>query len=372
MKGDIRVTSSPGSGAAGEPERAAAPGPPPIDLAVIAAEIQALRRGRGLRGDVARRIGPLLRELAAGRPAGGPSAGAVPAPGSDAAQLRRMLGGRLEALAGRLPEDLRTAILAALALHPATANMRTYEQRREWVARQVERVPRTAERRIDEAQDLLAQEAAEELARERARPALPAEQESWYIERFSAVFLLDGDVPEAVERRVIVPAVDDLAELDLALDIPVDRGRPRPPLHLEMIKGGELALVEEPTRTRTRYLIRLPHPLRAGESHEYEMRVRALPGARLRDYYVFRPERRCDNFDLRVRFDRRRPPAWVRRVAGEDVHSYNSFDGLPAPGELVGVDPTGEATEAFSGLRPHYGYGLQWGWPGPQRPSPPP
>jgi hypothetical protein len=334
---------------------------------VIAAEIQALRRGRGLRGDVAGRVGPLLRELvASGRPASGAAhagsrpAGAVTA-GNDAARLRRLLGSRLEVLAGRLPQDLRTAILAALALHPATADMRTYELRREWVARQVDRVPRTAERRIDEAQDLLAQEVAGELARERGRPPF-GEEESWHIESFSAVFLLDGEVPEAVERRVIVPAVDGLAELALALDVPVDAGRPRPPLRLEVIKGGELALVEEPSRTRTRYVIRLPHPLRAGQSHEYEMRIRALPGGPLRDYYVFRPERRCDHFELRVRFDRRRPPAWVRRVSGEDVHSYNSYEGLPAPGEVVGVDPTGEASEAFTGLRPHYGYGLQWGW----------
>jgi len=371
VKGDIRVTSSLGSGAAGEPARAVDPGPPPIDLATITAELQALRRGRGLRGDVARRIGPLLRELTAGRPAGGAPAGAVPASGSDAAHLRRMLGGRLEVLAARLPEDLRTAILAALALHPATADMRTYELRREWVARQVERVARTAERRIDEAQALLAQEIAGELARERARPASAAEQESWHIESFSAVYLLDGEVPEAVERRVIVPAVDGLAELDLALDVPVDRGRPRPPLRLEMIKGGELVRVEELARTRTRYLIKLPHPLRAGESHEYEMRIRVLPGDPLRDYYAFRPERRCDNFDVRVRFDRRRPPAWVRRVAGEDVHSYNSFEGPPEPAELVAVDPTGEASQAFSRLRPHYGYGLQWGWPAQRSPSPP-
>ena len=266
-------------------------------------------------------------------------------------------------LAGRLPEDLRTAILAALALHPATADMRTYELRRDWVARQVERVARTAERRIDEAQDLLAQEIAGELARERSRPAFAAEQEGWHIESFSAVYLLDGEVPEAIERRVIVPSVNGLAELALALDVPLDPGRPRPPLRLEMIKGGELVRVEELARTRTRYLVRLPHPLRAGESHEYEMRIQVQPGGPLRDYYVFRPERRCDHFDLRVRFDRRRLPAWVRRVAGEDVHSYNSFEALPAAGELVGVDPTGEASEAFSGLRPHYGYGLQWGWP---------
>ena len=199
--------------------------PPVIAPPVIATEIQALRRGRGLRGDVAGRIGPLLHELAAsGRAEESAPSGAAPAAANDAAQLRRILGGKLEALAGRLPEDLRTAILAALALHPATVDMRTYELRREWVARQVERVARTAERRIEEAQELLAQEIAGELARERSRQAHPAELESWYIESFSAVFLLDGEVPEAVERRVIVPAVNGLAELDLAIDVPVDPG----------------------------------------------------------------------------------------------------------------------------------------------------
>jgi hypothetical protein len=377
------VTPSPGHGTAPEPERTTAPNleqapasaasaPPAIEVAVIATEIQALRRGRGLRGDVAGRIGPLLRELAtarlsaAGGPAAnGPAAGAeaAPAAGSDAAQVRGRLAGRLEELAGRLPEDLRNAILAALALHEATRDMRTYELRREWVARQVERVARTAERRIEEAQDLLAQEIAGELARQRSRPAVPAEADRWYIERFSAVFMLDGEIPEAVEHRVIVSNVDGLADLAVALDIPVDAGRPRLPLKLEMIKGGELVLVEEMARTRTRYMIRLPQPLREGESHEYEMRIRVLPGGPMRDYYVFRPERRCDRFDLRVRFDRSRTPAWVRRVTGEDVHSYNTYEGVPEADELVSVDHTGEATESFSGLRPHYGFGLQWGWP---------
>ena len=86
----------------------------------------------------------------------------------------------------RLPEDLRTAILAALALHPATADMRTYELRREWVARQVERVARTAERRIDEAQALLAQEIAGELSRERGR-GVRRRAGGWHIESFSAM-----------------------------------------------------------------------------------------------------------------------------------------------------------------------------------------
>ena len=344
------------------------------DPEAIAAEIQALRRGRGLRGDVTGRIGPLLLELAAagqapgspgtaaghGAPGGHETREGRGAAGSDAAQVRRRLAAVLAELSLRLPEDLRKAILAALALHEETREMRTYELRREWVARQVERVARTAERRIDEAQDLLAQEVAAELAQRRGRRAALPDAGQWYIERFSAVFMLDGETPEALEHRVIVSAVDGLTDLTVAVDVPVDAGRPRLPLELEMIEGGELVLVEEKARTRTRYVIRLPRPLREGESHAYAMKIRVLPGGPMRDYYVFRPERRCDSFDLRVRFDRRRVPAWVRRVDGEDVHAYNTYDGVPADGERVTVDHTGEASASFSGLLPHYGFGLQW------------
>jgi hypothetical protein len=50
----------------------------------------------------------------------------------------------------------------------------------------------------------------------------------------------------------------------------------------------------------------------------------------------------------------------VRSVTGEDVHSYNTYDGVPEPDELVSVDHTGEATISFTQLLPHYGFGLQW------------
>lgn len=352
----------------GAPARPAAAGPAPADRSPIsqhalAAELQALRKGRGLRGDIATRTGPLLSELAAGArpPVGGPAAPDAP---GDAAQLRRQLAGTLARLAELLPDDLGLAVLAALALHDATKNMRTYERRREWVAEQLGRVPRTAERRIDKAQELLAQEIASELKAQRARTPHAPDVTTWHIERFTALLKLDGTRPEAIEHRVIRSNVDGLAELALNLDVPVNPGQPRLPLDIQIISGGEL-LVEAEARTRTRYVIRLPRPLRAGDTHEYATTVRVLDGASMRDYYVLRPERRCDRFDLRVRFDRDRLPAWVRRVENEDVHSYNTYADVPAPAERVPVDLYGEAADTFTGLRPHYGFGLQWGWPAP-------
>lgn len=348
MKGDIRVTSE----------------GVPITQQAIAAELKALRKGRGLRGDVAERVGPLLSELATGRTPGperGPAAGA-----GSGAEVRRALAGKLVLLAELLPDDLGLAILAALALHDATRNMQTYERRREWLAEQIRRVPRTAERRINRAQDQFAQEIAAELKAQRGRPPHFDDADKWYVEHFTALLKLDGQHPEAIEHRRIRSKVDGLTELTIALDIPVDAGEPRLPLRLEAISGGELDIIEDTARTRTRYVIRLPRPLAAGETHEYATRVRVLDDDRpMRDYYVLRPERRCDHFELRVRFAPGRLPAWVRRVADEDVYSYYTYSDVPPADQRVGVDLYGEAAQAFSCLRAHYGYGLQWGWPEP-------
>jgi hypothetical protein len=374
VKGDIRVTPSPEAGAAPEPDRGAArsatagpadpaqaPAPDAIDPAAIAAELQALRRGYGLLGDVTGRIGPLLWELAAGTR---PVAVADNGPGarSDAAEVRRKLAAKIAELAEPLHKDLRLAILAALALHEATRDEPTYEKRKEWLAKQLARDARTAERRINKAQRQLALEIASELEAQRNSPQEVADADKWYVERFRADFMLDGDHPEAIEYRVIRSNVNGLTELVIALDMPVDRGRPRLPLNVEMVSGGELEVVEEKGHARTRYVIKLPRPLRAGETHECATRVKVLPGGPMRNYYVLRPERRCDRLELRVRFSRQRLPAWVRRVEDEDVHSYNTSDDLPADAQLVTVDLTGEATASFTRLRQHFGSGLQWGW----------
>ena len=314
-------------------------------LTEIAAEIQALRKNRAFSGDVSGKLGPVLLELA----------------GGDARHANDRLGRELRALAGRLAGEMRTAILAALALHRDTREMTTYSQRKRWLAdTQLDRGDRTAERRIEEAQRLLAQEIAAELERRRGL-ADPAD-DGWYTKHLSVVYLLDGDAPEAVEERRVVSTRHGLTEIITVLDTPRESGQRRLGLKADVTRGGKLLRTEElpRNRNRTRYTIALPSPLDADETHEYEMRIRVEPDEPIRDYYVFRPERSCDGFDLRVRFDRRRPPAWVRRVTGEDVHVYYPYEGVPTPAERVPVDATGEARASFTRLRQHLGYGLQW------------
>jgi hypothetical protein len=312
-------------------------------LAEIAAEIQAIRKNRAFSGDVSEKVGPVLLELA----------------GGDSRKANERLGREIRALAGRLTEEMRTAILAALALHEQTRGMTTYSQRKRWLAdTRLRRGDRTAERRIEEAQRLLAQEIAAEL--ERRRGQSDAADDGWYIEHFSAVFMLDGDAPEAIEHRRIVATRHHLTELTIVLDTPRESGQHRLGLKADVTSGGTLLRAEELSRNRTRYIIRLSRPLQPDDTHEYEMRIRVAPDEPMRDYYVFRPERRCDGFDLRVRFDRRRPPRWVRRVTAEDVHVYYPYEGVPAPLERVPVDATGEARATFGHPRQHLGYGLQW------------
>jgi hypothetical protein len=312
-------------------------------LTEIAAEIQALRKNRAFSGDVSEKIGPVLLELA----------------GGDSRKVNEKLGREIRALAGRLTKEMRTAILAALALHEDTRGMTTYSQRKRWLAdTKLGRGDRTAERRIEEAQRLLAQAIAAEL--ERRRGQSDAADDGWYIEHFNAVFLLDGDAPEAIEHRRIVATRHHLTEITLVLDTPRESGQRRLGLKADVTSGGTLLRAEELSRNRTRYIIRLPRPLEPDETHDYEMHIRVAPDEPMRDYYVFRPERRCDDFDLRVRFDRRTPPRWVRRVTGEDVHVYYPYEGVPAASERVPVDGTGEARASFPRPRPHLGYGLQW------------
>lgn len=321
----------------------ASPGQGDTQTSIIAAELKSLRKGRALAAsDLDTRLGPRLRELAAG-----------PADG-DPADVRRALVVELVTLAERLPAELRTAIMASLGLSAATRAMPFFGDRVSWLAGQLCRDRRTALRRIDDAERLLAEEIATELRRRRGRP--PATAEGWYVDTFSAVLLLDGEAPEAIERRRIVATRPDLEEISVSLDVPQDDGQ-RVSLDAKVTSGGDLVRADEPSRSRTQFVIRLPEPLQPGQAHEYEISVRVPSGERMRPYYIFTPERRCDAFELRVRFDRRRLPAWVRRVEGEPVRV---FEEIRPRGERVPVDATGEAYASFASPVMHLGYGLQW------------
>ena len=307
-------------------------------------ELKTLRKGRGVNlANIERELGPRLRELC----------GVVPTdpPGV----VRQKLTDRLNSLAKSLPPDLGVAAQAALAVH-AEARHPFLQQRTEWLATVLDRDARTARRRMDDGLIQLAEQAT-------ALAAVPASglaaiDDDYYIERFDALLRLDRPTPEALERRVVVANEDGLAELDALLTLPRDptsRARSHD-LDVEVLYGVTISEKERDTDSRFRFRLRLPRPLRVGERHEYGLLFRVPARQLMRTHYVFTSHRRCEVFDLRIRFDADRLPVNVQEV----VRSYpRDIDDGPA-GAAIALDGAGELHLTFSKLLVGRGYGAKW------------
>jgi hypothetical protein len=181
----------------------------------------------------------------------------------------------------------------------------------------------------------------------------------WYVQDFHAVLLLDRSTPEAIERRSIVAEQDGLDFIDVLITLPREpTGRASShDLLMEVLYGAALIGKERDTGDRFRFRLGLPAPLHVGESHEYGLLFRIPPGQPMRTHYVFTPMRRCDLFDLRVRFNANNRPAAVWRV--NDAF-HRAVDDIHPTGEVVLLDAAGEIHLQFRGLRTGFGYGAQW------------
>lgn len=311
----------------------------------VRAEIQSLRKGRGLPAAALdeRRV-PRLWELATGQ-----SGSCTPD--------RQCLVTEINACAAELADDLRTAILASLGTATQTRNMPRLTDRIEWLASQLGRSYRVALRRVDLAEELLAEEVARELRRRRGQAAnVP---NGWYLEEFRTLLRLDTPTPEAHERRRIVAARDDLREVMAWLDVPRESDQRRPSLEAEVTYGGRLVRREQPSDSRFQFIVRLPSPLLAGDAHEYGLVLRIPKGQPMKPHYVFTPEHPCQAFELQVRFAQDSFPRWVRRVEGETVRMFD----YPRPADdLLVPDGAGEVQVRFRNPTLYLGYGIQWGW----------
>jgi hypothetical protein len=322
-------------------------------------ELKTLRKGRGVNtARVSDQIGPHLRELVAVEdhdPAG---------------IIRQKLTGTLNALAESLPADLALAARAALALHP-DAQQPFLAERVQWLADRLERDVRTARRRVDLGLAALAERAqvpgpAEAVVpAPRVAAARGCDDDAWHIREFRAVLRLDQPAPEAIEQRVVVANEDGLDRLDALITIPRDRAARTGPhdLLVEVLYGATIISRERVTGSRFKFGLQLPRALYAGEAHEYGLLFRLPPDQPMRTHYVYTTHRRCDAFDLRVRFDPERMPAQVWRV--NQAYS-GDLDDERAPRDVVDVDRTGEIHLVFHRLRLGFGYGAQWA------PLPPP
>jgi len=307
----------------------------------VIAELRSLRKGRGLQvGDLDSRLGPLMRELA------GPG---------DAAARRQALITEINRCCAQLLGDYRTPIEASLALSAETMQEPYFRERVSWLAGQLHRDYRTALRRIDEAERRLAEVIAVELRHRRGRAAVAPD--GWYVEELRTVLRLDTEMVESREDRRIVSTRADLKEVMAWLDVPRDPDQPGPDLTAEILYGGHLVRKDQPSRNRFHLMVQLPKPLQPGEEHEYGLVLR-MPRVMLRQpHYLLTPECQCNKFDLRVRFEAGRLPAWVRRVDGETVRTFESAEPI---GDLLVPDAAGEVREEFRDLTMYLGYGIQW------------
>jgi hypothetical protein len=314
-----------------------------VPTELVAAEIRALRKGRGIRSsDLERRLGQYLRELT------------DPGDG-DVADRRRALANELAAQAAKLQEDMRIAVLASVGQSQETRQMARFGDRVTWLAEQAGRTDRTILRRIESAELLLAEEIAGELRRRRAQPS--GGSTGWYLDEFRTVLRLDTPTPESHERRRIVATRAGLTQVMAPMDIPRDTGEPRAELTAEVLYGGRLVRHHDAAGNRFEFIIELPAPLGLGDQHEYALILRLPKGEMKRPHYIFTPEYQCNAFDLTVRFDLDNPPAWVREVRGETVRT---FDTVKPGAENIELDGAGEAHVRFEHPTMYLGYGLQW------------
>ena len=254
---------------------------------------------------------------------------------------------------------------APLALHE-DAQYRFLSERVEWLAAQQDRGARTIRRRIDAGLMRLVEAALDSLPVEP-----PSATGSWHVTEFEALLRLDGPTPSCTERRTIVAERDGIERITWSITIPaVAEEGPPGDLDVEVLRGVELIATERPSPRRFLLHLRLPRPLRAGESHQFSLEVRVPRGQQMRPTYVFWPERPCERFSLVVRFPQEDPPAAVWRVDGA---FHRDIDDLGQGQDLLPVNGIGEVEISFRNPRPDRGYGVQWrprttDWPGAPAP----
>jgi hypothetical protein len=183
--------------------------------------------------------------------------------------------------------------------------------------------------------------------------------ENWFTESFTALVRADIEPVEVIERKTIVATADDVAEIAASVSVPRHPGALDRPVGLEseLLYGGSLELRQQPYDSFFANMIVLPRPLRAGERHEYSIRLRIPPGQRMASHFLHVPFRRSDHFDLRVRFDPQRLPrsVWVLR----DAPTAMIYQWEPSAQTVV-PDRFGEVHASFREMRPGLGYGVRW------------
>ena len=182
---------------------------------------------------------------------------------------------------------------------------------------------------------------------------------NWFTASFTALVRADIAPVEVIQRKTIVATADGVAQIVASVNVPRHPDALDRPVGLEseLLYGGSLELRQQPYDSYFANVIVLPRPLRAGESHEYSIRLRVPPGQRMASHFLHVPFSRSDHFELRVRFGAQRPPraVWLLRDAPTAV----IYQWEPEAQTMV-PDQFGEVHTSFHDMRPGLGYGVRW------------
>lgn len=304
-------------------------------------DLMELRRGHGvLADDAPRRSSPAIRELCGVRG------------GDGEAVVRQKLIDRLTELTLQLPDEYRPAVGAALALAPHSQE-RFLHQRMKWAATQMDRDhERTAHRRLQPGFRLLSEKL---LIRWEAGSAPDPD---WHTVELDAILRMDLDPPVLCETRTIRALVDDLDEVTAQLTLPPYLStEPPAQVRAAVAFGGEIVEKIVQTNTYAAFLIRFAAPLMSGDRHQYSVEFTGPRRSAFNPMYVMEPLRRCDRFDVRVKFSPDAEPRAIWRISGLPPRRVDEH--LPTD-EPVHLDSVGEASASFGGLVQGLSYGLQW------------
>jgi hypothetical protein len=322
------------------------------EVKALVDELRQLRRGLGLHAaDVLGRVGPILTRVC--------GLDSLPAPGERRERLSQRIGGLVSAL----PTELRLAVQAAFGLPPADQS-RFLRKRMEWLGDQLDRDPRTALRRVEAGLTLLAEGMLQTAVQSGDDVYAPG---GWFVESFRATLMMHVDPVELIETRRVVSTIDGLDRITVAWSIPAVHPGSRSGLRVDLLYGGELERDEKiSTETFWSCTVKIPQPLRRGESHEFQVRVVSLPRSDFQPYFVVTPFRRCDEFVLRAKFDGSGGEPVVWALDGTPFQLVHENHPL---GEQLSLDSVGEVEQRFQDLRTGLSYGLRWRFdePGPGR-----
>jgi hypothetical protein len=180
----------------------------------------------------------------------------------------------------------------------------------------------------------------------------------WHLGSLRTLLRLDGPAPISEETRTIVADVNGLDEILISTRVLVaDADSSQLGVDFEVVYGGLLRRAERPTKSYFRYAVALPRPLAAGDQHEVRVLLRVPQDRLLRPRYVFEPLRRCDAFELLIRFGADTRPAQLWRIPGIP---YGMTDDFEAREFLESPDALGDVRFKFEFLKPGLAYGAKW------------